>query len=204
MNGMDERRPSGSNRYSIGFLVLCVLLAAVSFAQEQEQEKKKTIFYQWTDRKGVVHVTDDPSKIPAKYYSSTVKIERDESEGARSAPAQQQEQVSQPQPSPSSQTAEDPARAHWRTRMREAKARLADAEKRYHDLERRRDEIRQNWGGPSAGRAMAEYEAREQASRLEEQMKSVQDEVTEARNEVENVIPDEARRAGVPPGWLRE
>jgi hypothetical protein len=35
-------------------------------------------------------------------------------------------------------------------------------------------------------------------------MKQVQKEKDDARNEVEVVIPEAARKAGVPPGWLRE
>jgi hypothetical protein len=36
------------------------------------------------------------------------------------------------------------------------------------------------------------------------ELSSAQQEVDRARNMVNTVIPDEARRAGVPPGWLRE
>jgi hypothetical protein len=35
-------------------------------------------------------------------------------------------------------------------------------------------------------------------------MKEVQKQIDEARNMVDVVIPEEARKAGVPPGWLRE
>ena len=42
------------------------------------------------------------------------------------------------------------------------------------------------------------------AQKIEEEMQQVQREIDSARNEVENVIPEQARKAGVPPGWLRE
>jgi hypothetical protein len=35
-------------------------------------------------------------------------------------------------------------------------------------------------------------------------MKGVQSEIDAARNDLDVVIPEEARKAGVPPGWLRE
>jgi hypothetical protein len=35
-------------------------------------------------------------------------------------------------------------------------------------------------------------------------MKQVQKEIDDTRNRINVVIPEEARKAGIPPGWLRE
>jgi hypothetical protein len=35
-------------------------------------------------------------------------------------------------------------------------------------------------------------------------MKEVRKEIDEIRRELDEAIPEEARKAGVPPGWLRE
>jgi hypothetical protein len=56
-------------------------------------------------------------------------------------------------------------------------------------------------GGASTYAAPA-YRTR--AAELEEEMKEVQKDIDEALNMINVVIPDEARKAGVPPGWLRE
>ena len=39
---------------------------------------------------------------------------------------------------------------------------------------------------------------------LDGDLARARNEADKARNEVEVTIPDEARRAGIPPGWLRE
>jgi chromosome segregation ATPase len=88
----------------------------------------------------------------------------------------------------------------WQRRVGAAKQRLAAAEQHYRELENRRTTLLGQWGTP----AYAPPEARSEAERLAQEMRSVQKEIDDARNEVEVAIPEEARKAGVPPGWLRE
>jgi uncharacterized protein YukE len=83
--------------------------------------------------------------------------------------------------------------------MRNAKQRLANAETQYQVLTQRRNELLQSWGGPVSGR----IDTRAEADRVEQEMRDVQKEVDAARQELED-IPDQARKAGIPPGWLRE
>jgi len=215
INGTGRKLLSGAGWCSLVLLALLVLPAAVSYAQEQEQgleqeqeqEPKITTLYQWTDRNGVVHITDDHSKIPAKYYSSAIKIERPvktENKGAQPAPATAPEKVVEPNQSDQAAAEEKARETAWRERMRDAKKRLVALEKAYHDLEKERDEAKQNWGGPTTGRFMAEAAAEQRVRELEEKMVELKKDLDEVRNDVEVAIPDEARRAGVPPGWLRE
>jgi hypothetical protein len=88
----------------------------------------------------------------------------------------------------------------WQRRVSMAKQRLAAAKQRYQELDQKRTSLLGQWGTP----AYAPPEARIEAQRLAQEMDSVQKEIDDARNEVEVVIPEEARKAGVPPGWLRE
>jgi hypothetical protein len=39
---------------------------------------------------------------------------------------------------------------------------------------------------------------------IENDMQRTRREIDDIKNEINTVIPDEARKAGVPPGWLRE
>jgi hypothetical protein len=84
--------------------------------------------------------------------------------------------------------------------MSGAKQRLAAAEQRYRELEQKRTALLGQWGTP----AYAPPEARIEAERLAREMQNVQKAIDDARNQIEVVIPEEARKADVPPGWLRE
>jgi len=166
--------------------------------QTEEKELKKSFLYQWTDKKGVVHIADGLDKVPKDYRNKAVKLKQPNKEDA-----DQGQQVQQPSDYPSgaaSEAADNAAKAAWQQRMRNAKQRLASAEKRYQELDERRKELLQSWGGPASVRLAEGTEA----ERVEQDMKNVQQEIDEARNHVDMVIPEEARKAGILPGWLRE
>jgi len=44
----------------------------------------------------------------------------------------------------------------------------------------------------------------DEMNQLDGDMANAKQEADKARDLINNVIPDEARRAGIPPGWLRE
>ncbi len=165
--------------------------------EEKKQEERKSVLYQWTDNKGVAHITDDLNKIPAKYRSKARRLETTEGteETPAVSPSPEEEQIEEDR-----EEREANLREEWQLRMRAAKSRLADAEQRYHALDEKKNSLFGSWGGPASGH----LEDREEAARIEEEMKQVKKEIDGIRNEIEVVIPDEARKAGVPPGWLRE
>ncbi len=165
-------------------------------AQPQEQKEKKSYLYQWTDDKGVTHITDELGKVPKKYRDKALTLESSKEGEA----AQGQQKRASPSDYTREEEREANQKAHWQQRMREAKQRLADAEQRYRDLDQRRSELLGRWGGVASGR----LQEREEAERITKEMQQVQREIDNARNQVEVVIPDEARKAGAEPGWLRE
>lgn len=163
-----------------------------------DKELKKSYLYQWTDDKGVVHITDGLGKVPKKYRDKAVKLQQPKKEGL-----DQGQQVQQESGYPSgtdAEVADAVAKAAWQQRMRAARQRLAGAESRYQELVQRRNELLQSWGGPASGHLAERIEA----DRIEQEMKDVQQGIDEAREDIDVVIPDEARKAGIPPGWLRE
>jgi len=167
-------------------------------AQTEDQELKKSFLYQWTDKKGIVHIADGLDKVPKGYRDRAVKLQQPEREDS-----DQGQQVRQPSVYPSgaaSEAADAAAKAAWQQRMRAARQRLANAEKRYQTLDQRRNELLQSWGGPASGRLTE----RTEAETIEQEMKNVQREMDGARSDVNVVIPEQARKAGIPPGWLRE
>ncbi len=167
-------------------------------AQTGDKELKKNYLYQWTDDKGVVSITDDLAKVPQAYREKAIKLTQPQTEGV-----DQKQQVQQQPGYPSgsaSEAADAAGKAVWQQRMSRARQRLEAAEKRYHELDQRRNELLQSWGGPASGR----LDTRTDADSVEQEMKGVKSEIDAARNDLEVVIPEEARKAGVPPGWLRE
>jgi len=186
-------------------LLLILLLtgfAVTAFAQADPQaptgeaEPQKSYLYQWSDDSGV-HISDSLEKVPMQYRDKAIKMTQEKTEGVDQGQQMQQRPVT---PSGAgSEAAEAAEKAVWQQRMRQAKERLANAEMRYADLDQRRKELlRRSTVGAFGGQEVIE------AQNIELQMKDAQKEIDNARNDVEVVIPDEARKQGIPPGWLRE
>jgi hypothetical protein len=93
-------------------------------------------------------------------------------------------------------------KAEWQQRLIDAKRRLAEAEDRYRGIEERKRTLETRWG--SSGAALPPQSVLDETAKLEVDLVNARKDVERARNEVEVVIPDAARKAGIPPGWLRE
>lgn len=187
--------------FTIAFFFLfgtVTVLAQVVQQKTEDQDLQKNYFYQWTDEKGVVHITDGLGKVPKKYRDKAVKLETSKDESAVED-QQPQETINSPHVT-EEEIREQDRKALWQGRMKDAKKKLAELKQRYQELDQKRNELLMSWGGPASGR----LGDRVQAEQIAEKMKEVQKEIDAAQNEIEEVIPDEARKAGVPPGWLRE
>lgn len=204
------RSKKRSNTVRVGILIAAVFLVAIPAAfaqtevqtnaqnpeQTQDKEQKKSVIYQWTDNKGVVHITDRLEKVPERYRSSARRVE---------APAAEENDTEKQRISPNAGYSGEEGRevdqkTYWQRRMKEAKQNLATLEGNYRDLDQKHTELLGSWGGAAGGH----LEDRVEAGRIEQEMKQVQQKIDDARNQIEVVIPDEARKAGIPPGWLRE
>jgi len=167
-------------------------------AQTEDKEHQQNYLYQWTDDKGIVHITDGLGKVPKQYRDKAIKLKQPKKEDTDQGRQVEQEST---YPSGAKSEAADAVMKHeWQQRMREAKQRLDAAEKRYHELDQRRIELLRSWGGPASGRLVESTEV----EKIEQEIKDVQGEIDEARKDIDVVIPDEARKEGIPPGWLRE
>jgi hypothetical protein len=186
------------------FTLLFVFLAAIGPVSAQpgqqaggDQDLQKNYLYEWTDDSGVVHITDGLGKVPKKYREKARKLEEPKAE----------EEVGGGQPreatapaGESGDSGDQNAKHEWQKRMQNAKKRLAAAKLHYLMLKQQREMLLAKYGSP----VYAPAADRIDAERIEDQMKEAQKEIDDARNEVEVVIPEEARKAGVPPGWLRD
>ena len=189
-------------RTLITIIMVLMALVPAALAQTGDQagnkDVKKHYLYEWTDSKGGVHITDDLGEVPERYRSKSRKIEIPT--GEEVGPEQQVQGAPGTSSGVATEEQETASKAIWQKRLRDWKKRLAEAQDRYRDLDQKRLDALGMWGGPASGH----LEGRVEADRIQQEMNSVQLEIEEARNMVENVIPEEARKAGIPPGWLRE
>ncbi len=170
------------------------LAETASAPENGSPEPKKQYLYEWTDNRDTVHITDALGRVPEEYRSRARRIESVKGQ----EPDQQQMRGSSP--SSFGNDNSDRGRAEWQSKISNWKSRLANAEARYRNLESERDAQFRAWGSA----ALAPIENRVRAEKIEQQMKDVQSEIEQAKHMLNEVIPEEARKAGVPPGWLRE
>ena len=180
----------------ISIMIVMVLLVTAGTAFSQTDQQQTNYLYQWTDEQGVVHITDGLGNVPQKYRDKALRMEQSKSKES-GQPGQQGTYTPRVL---DEEGANADAKAEWQMRMKDARQRLAGAEQRYADLDQKRLEALGRWGGPASGQLSGPADA----ARIEEEMRAVQKEIDSIKREIEVVIPDEARKAGVPPGWLRE
>jgi hypothetical protein len=166
--------------------------------QAKGQDQEKQLLYEWTDGSGGVHITDQPGTVPDRYRSSVRKV--------KVPPEEETESTNQRSSLDSGISdnggTESDLKQVWQQRMKDAKRHLADLEQQYQALDQKRNDVLGRWGGVAV--ASGHFEDREEAERIEQDMNHVQQEISDTRNQIEVVIPDEARKAGIPPGWFRE
>jgi hypothetical protein len=188
-------------RAYIFIVMIFIVTAGAVFAQTDPQqaddpELKKSYLYQWTDDRGVVHITDGLGNVPEKFRSRALKMEqteRDDESGGQIRP-----EAASPAAPDEGELNED-LKAEWQLRIRKARQGLAEAEQRHAELDLKRQEALGK-GSPATGNLAG----RSEAEQIQLQMELVQKEIDDIRHELEVVIPDDAHKAGVPPGWLRE
>ena len=183
-------------------MLLISLLCCLSVSATRAGGADRRYLFQWTDDQGGVHVTDDAQKIPQKYRSRTTQIGQPGArEGSMSGPAQQGSPTTGRDVGDGAVN-EELKKAEWQQRMIDAKLKLQYAEDRYAQIDRQKSDLQAQWG--ASGAALPPQEVLDEVKRLDADLAGATVEVYKARDLVNNVIPDEARRAGIPPGWLRE
>ncbi|MEW6681874.1 MAG: DUF4124 domain-containing protein [Nitrospirota bacterium] len=166
--------------------------------------------YQWTDADGAIHFTDDPGKIPKKFRDTVKEIrppdEPDEPEGGPSSEPEAQprtqkqpEPASEPEPAQVAPSEPVDARGHnekwWRQRVQEWQDQKADAQAKLADAQERLG--RERFLNATTGNMLRIQEISAEVEMYEKQIR-------EAENMLTEILPDEARKAQAPPGWLRE
>ncbi len=148
------------------------------------------VYYEWTDDAGVVHLTDNLAELPLRYRDRVRELPVPDQPPSRD---DQPSAVPQPPSPPSAPTADVDFRGHdrqwwrqylqdWRGRKATAEQSLAEARDRYNRL----------------------YSSHQSLGDVRREIEQYETDLREADRMLNDVIPDEARKAGAPPGWLRE
>jgi hypothetical protein len=170
--------------------------------------------YKYVDKKGRVHYTDNPDQLPEPERSRVLreleeKIKKEQErrrklkEQGIQVPDERLPPPRPPQPPPGPHPATDrleqrhAARKAWEARAQKARARVTKLEEKCAELKTERDRSRRDsltFSRPGAGQRYRKAQAAHQ---------SCQRELKSARNYLDVVLPEQARKAGIPPGWIR-
>lgn len=150
--------------------------------------------YQWEDEEGTVHLADDLQKVPDRYRERAREIILPkEKKGSASSP----ESPEDAGPFIPSEKVDRQGhnREWWQARLKEWQGKKAKAERQLAEANGRLGEIRRV--NPSVALMQEEAAVREEIRRREEELR-------EAERVLNEQLPEEARKAEAPPGWLRE
>lgn len=178
-------------------LVLLILSSPLVFGQE---------IYQWVDEKGTVHFTDDLGKIPEKYQDQ-MKEKKTPPEPAPApspSPSTRPPQSKAP-PEPSVEKKDILGRGEdwWRDKAMEWKQKLSKAQKDYAAaqtaLKAKEKELQQSIYKPDSFKRRLQAEIKV----LEEKANDQKNQVDEAKNMLEKVLPKQAEEHRADPSWVR-
>jgi exonuclease VII small subunit len=175
--------------------------------------------YQWVDKNGVVHMTDNPMELPEPQRTQVLRT-LDKKQDEPSLPKRHKNYPPLPQGARQerlpmdrfpeegktltreedlAKEAETPTkRKRWENLMKQARKQVEHLKQQCQHLEsefnlnRRRSLITAQ---PGAGQA---------ASRTLDKWRDCQRQLERAKQRLEIDLPEKARKSSVPPGWLRE
>ncbi|HXZ24957.1 MAG TPA: hypothetical protein VEI24_01950 [Nitrospiria bacterium] len=162
-------------------------------------------FYEWTTPDGSVGLTDDPGRIPPKYRATAKPVTPGDVPLSTVKPsANPVQSPSSPSDSGAGQSGSSIPhfdhnghdKAWWQARVQELKDQRTELADQRKQLENKSNEV---WyfGNQSAGARQEAYQLKQQADDLKNQIDNID-------HQLSVDLPNEARLAGAPPGWLRD
>jgi hypothetical protein len=161
--------------------------------------------YQWVDEKGTVHFTDDFSQIPEKYQDQ-VKKKKTPDEPTPSSSIKSPRDKARPAPDAADVEKKDilgRGEDWWRDKAMEWRQKLIKAQKDYAAaqtaLKAKEKELEQSIYKPDSFKRRLQAEIKV----LEEKANEQKNQVDEAKNMLEKVLPRQAEEYRADPSWVR-
>jgi len=156
--------------------------------------------YQWVDEKGTVHFTDDFSQIPEKYQDQVKKKKTPEEPTPSIRPPQGN---APPEPSVEKTDILGRGAGWWRDKAKEWRQKQIKAQKDYAAaqtaLKAKEKELEQSIYKPDSFKRRLQAEIKV----LEEKANEQKNQVDEAKNMLEKVLPRQAEEYRADPNWVR-
>jgi len=151
--------------------------------------------YQWTDKDGNVGFTDSLEKVPPQYRQSAKRLEetKESTKSFQRVPTP----PSRNNMMPSAPTDQGDPSAVLRQRMTAARAELEELKKQRQGVQKEYDTLR-------AELYVRSFADPEKDAKLRAKLAELDEKIKKKENDINTAIPDEARRAGVPPGALSQ
>lgn len=169
--------------------------------------------YKYVDKKGTVHYTDDPDQLPEPQRSKVLqeleeKIKKEQERRRKlkeqgikvpdeRLPPPPPPRPNRPHPATERLKQQKAKRKVWEERGQKARDQVAELEEKCAELKEERDRNKTDsltFSRPGAGKRYQKSQAA---------YDNCQNDLKKARNYLNDVLPEQARRAGVPPGWIR-
>jgi len=173
--------------------MIWIISPALVFGQE---------IHQWVDEKGTVHFTDDLGKIPEKYQDQ-VKEKKTPPEPAPSPSTRPPQSKAPPEPSVEKKDILGRGEDWWRDKAMEWRQKLIKAQKDYAAaqtaLKAKEKELQQSIYKPDSFKRRLQAEIKV----LEEKANDQKNQVDEAKNMLDKVLPRQAEEHRADPSWVR-
>ena len=169
--------------------------------------------YRWTDEKGVVHFTDDPTQVPEKYRGQveqkTPSKEPPPPQPTLSPPVEPPKRMAPVRetspggPEASQKDMLGRGEEWWRATAKDWNQKFvtsrANYENTYKEWKAKEQELEESKFKPDSLKRKLKSESKD----LEEKAKDWERQMNEAKNMIENVLPNQARDYRANPEWLK-
>ena len=151
--------------------------------------------YRWTDKNGNVGFADSLQQVPQQYRESAKRLDSG-SGGPSTKPLQIVPSLPQSNAGAPATNSED-TYAKWRDRVHEARSDLEQLKTQREATQKEYDALRGEGYGRLFSDSASDAKYRARLAELDQQ-------ISQKEQELNTTLPDEARKAGIPPGVLNQ
>jgi hypothetical protein len=171
----------------LSLIILLILISTPGYTQ----------VYKWVDEKGVVHFTDDMTKIPDKYRPKTDKIgvpeEKSEPKLERDSSQKKKEDHYKDQLGRGEE--------YWKSKVDEWKKKLRIAQEKIETARIKYNELTEKFNDSKS--SVERNQIKRERDQFKQEMDQYKSHIEEARIMLEKKIPEEAEIYKAKPEWVK-